>query len=400
MLFKNNKIKKINKLLILSFFLIAFFVIPFITFSATTGSNNFQTIKFTPQIEFPNTGINTTTALSGQPSSDGVISSNLLSIYITAIYKYGLSVAGILAAIMLMGAGVIWLTSGGDSGKINKAKSLITGSIIGMFLLFGSYIILNTVNPNLIELKPIDLSTITRLDGLVCCHFEKGQKIVRVEYIDDKAYYLEGDNVGTEFLGCESSFPDYQQCADNSVCSKQSLLSYSTIDTGFKKYTGEEKEIYLCSKYKKSNVIGLPEIESTITCCDHDKGVIEYDVIYKDDEIFYNSGDKQGELFDGCEAAAVECPENKCKIGPQFAGQGKKSYYMCNILEQDYCCSCYIVKLFSADIITECTTTSNWLECAAYCEEKGAEADKTYKYDAKPDYVYSCDADNKCVNDY
>ncbi len=164
----NKKRKKINKYFILSFFLIAFFAVPFIVFSATSGTNNFESVKFTPQIEFPGTGISGETDLSNLPNDDGIITSDLLSKYIKAIYQYGLSVAGILAAVIIMGAGVIWLTSAGDSGKINKAKQYIFGSLIGVFLLFGAYIILNTINPNLIELKPIEISTISDISDAAC----------------------------------------------------------------------------------------------------------------------------------------------------------------------------------------------------------------------------------------
>ncbi|MDA3803037.1 MAG: pilin [Patescibacteria group bacterium] len=77
--------------------------------------------------------------------------------YVSYIYRYGLSVAGILAAIMLMVGGVIWLTSGGDSGKITKAKSFITNSIIGILILFSAYIILEQINPELTKLDPITI---------------------------------------------------------------------------------------------------------------------------------------------------------------------------------------------------------------------------------------------------
>lgn len=78
--------------------------------------------------------------------------------YIQAIYNYAFAVAGILAAIMLMAGGLIWLTSGGDSGKVGQAKTIITSSIIGLVILFSSYLILYQINPDLVELKPINIA--------------------------------------------------------------------------------------------------------------------------------------------------------------------------------------------------------------------------------------------------
>ncbi|NCB20609.1 MAG: hypothetical protein EOM88_01625 [Clostridia bacterium] len=83
--------------------------------------------------------------------------------YINGIYKYGFGIAGILAAIMLMAGGVIWLTSAGDASKIGQAKNLITGSVIGLLVLSTSYIILETINPELTNLKHITIKGIEKI---------------------------------------------------------------------------------------------------------------------------------------------------------------------------------------------------------------------------------------------
>lgn len=80
--------------------------------------------------------------------------------YINGIYKYGFGVAGILAAIMLMAGGIIWLVSTGDASKISQAKNLITGSVTGLIILSASYMILTTINPKLTSLKHISVKMI------------------------------------------------------------------------------------------------------------------------------------------------------------------------------------------------------------------------------------------------
>lgn len=83
--------------------------------------------------------------------------------YINGIYKYGFGVAGILAAIMLMAGGIIWLISAGDASKITQAKNLITGSIVGLIILSTSYIILTMINPDLVSLKALKIGEIERI---------------------------------------------------------------------------------------------------------------------------------------------------------------------------------------------------------------------------------------------
>ena len=82
--------------------------------------------------------------------------------YINGVYQYGINIVGILAAIMLMAGGLLWLISGGDSSKITQAKDIIIGSITGMIILMASYIILTQVNPDLVKMKSISTGYIVK----------------------------------------------------------------------------------------------------------------------------------------------------------------------------------------------------------------------------------------------
>jgi len=84
--------------------------------------------------------------------------------YISGIYNYGLSVAGILAAIVLMAGGVLWLVSAGDASKITQAKELIIGSVTGLIILTSAYILLTQVNPELTQFRSIGIGTIQYQD--------------------------------------------------------------------------------------------------------------------------------------------------------------------------------------------------------------------------------------------
>lgn len=73
--------------------------------------------------------------------------------YIKRLYIYLISIAGITAGIMIVWAGVKWLTSAGSPDRISDAKKKIGNSLIGLVLIMGSYVILQTVNPALVELR-------------------------------------------------------------------------------------------------------------------------------------------------------------------------------------------------------------------------------------------------------
>lgn len=73
--------------------------------------------------------------------------------YIVEVYNYALRIAAILAVIMIIIAGVQYVTSGGNSEMISSAKKRITGALIGLFIAYTSYFILNSINPALVSLR-------------------------------------------------------------------------------------------------------------------------------------------------------------------------------------------------------------------------------------------------------
>ncbi|MFA5358353.1 MAG: pilin [Patescibacteria group bacterium] len=86
------------------------------------------------------------------------------------LYKFGVGAAAVLAVVMIVIGGFIWMTSGGDSGRITAAKGYIIGSIVGLILALGSYSILYLVNPELVYLRPIKVPYVepVELSGILC----------------------------------------------------------------------------------------------------------------------------------------------------------------------------------------------------------------------------------------
>jgi len=95
-----------------------------------------------------------------------------IALFIQAIYNYVISIAGILAALVMMAAGFLWITAGGNQNTISKAKQMISGATIGLVLALCSFIILKTVNPDLVNLKTIEVAKIESITT-GCCEKDK-----------------------------------------------------------------------------------------------------------------------------------------------------------------------------------------------------------------------------------
>jgi len=83
---------------------------------------------------------------------------------------YATGVGITLAIIMVAIGGMIWLTSAGSPDKIGQAKSYITGAVLGLVLLLGSYIVLNSINTGLTELNAIKTEIIRGIE-YGCCQY-------------------------------------------------------------------------------------------------------------------------------------------------------------------------------------------------------------------------------------
>jgi hypothetical protein len=127
--------------------------------SKNTGSTTLFTM---PDFEVQIPGLNKLAPVTCVEGSDCSIP--WLGQYIAGIYNYALAIVGIIAALVLMGGGLLWLVSGGDASRISQAKELIIGSITGLVIMSASYIILLQVNPNLINLSSINIIPIARID--------------------------------------------------------------------------------------------------------------------------------------------------------------------------------------------------------------------------------------------
>lgn len=86
---------------------------------------------------------------------------NVFASYIKRIYQFGLGIAGVLAVGMIVAGAIRRVVSAGNPSGITESNSMITSALWGLALLFGSYLILRTINPQLVSLRDPNAPTVT-----------------------------------------------------------------------------------------------------------------------------------------------------------------------------------------------------------------------------------------------
>lgn len=131
------------------------FIILLLTFSAGTllfvaGADAATGLEYTLLEKIP-----------GFSSTDG---SNLPE-YLKALYRFGLIAIVLSAVFMLSIGGFFYLTSAGNTSALSTAKSIIFDSLIGLVIALAAYLILNVINPDLVNVSINGLSATPVVPG-------------------------------------------------------------------------------------------------------------------------------------------------------------------------------------------------------------------------------------------
>ena len=150
MVFKKIKIISLSKKLLIGFFVFfLFFSLAGLVFAA----------QRTLELEYPEIG--------GIQLS--LLSKDILPSYIKYIFYFSLALSGIIAFASLVFGGIKYLISSGNPGKVKDAKDQVKAAFLGLAVLFGSYLILTTINPQLtvLSVPGIIKGTIEKLPGTI-----------------------------------------------------------------------------------------------------------------------------------------------------------------------------------------------------------------------------------------
>ena len=76
-----------------------------------------------------------------------------LPAYIEYIFTWAIIIAGLLAFFALVYGGILYLTSAGNPTIMSNAKEQIIAGFLGLIILLSSYLILKTIDPQLVILE-------------------------------------------------------------------------------------------------------------------------------------------------------------------------------------------------------------------------------------------------------
>lgn len=107
--------------------------------------------------------ISTVCTDNGSGDQDCVYQVPWLGEYIAEIYKYAVALSTVLAAVVIMVAGFMWTTAGGNNSQVEQARSYISGAVLGLILMLGSYVILYTINPKLVQFDALSLTSVKHI---------------------------------------------------------------------------------------------------------------------------------------------------------------------------------------------------------------------------------------------
>lgn len=77
----------------------------------------------------------------------------ILPEYVKYIFNFFIALAGLIGFAALIWAGIRYLTSAGNPAEQKKARQQIKFAVLGILLLLLSYLILTTINPQLVVLE-------------------------------------------------------------------------------------------------------------------------------------------------------------------------------------------------------------------------------------------------------
>jgi len=86
-------------------------------------------------------GLNETAVKTGHTSQKLFNSPDSLTSSISTIVFSALSIIGVIFLVLIIYAGITWMTAEGNEDRVEKAKKTLTQSIIGIVIVFAAYAI-------------------------------------------------------------------------------------------------------------------------------------------------------------------------------------------------------------------------------------------------------------------
>lgn len=70
---------------------------------------------------------------------------------VESIFRWALWLVGLAIFVNFLWAGLLWFTAAGSATRVNQAREKMFNALIGAIILLAAYLILNTINPDLVR---------------------------------------------------------------------------------------------------------------------------------------------------------------------------------------------------------------------------------------------------------
>jgi hypothetical protein len=115
-----------------------------------------------PALNVPIPGLDLSNSI--QVDSKGNIETNMIGLYVNAVFSYGITLAAIFGVLMFTIAGFQYMTAGGDKGAVSKAKARMTNTVFGIVILMATYSIAFMIDPRTTRFNSLSIKTIAELE--------------------------------------------------------------------------------------------------------------------------------------------------------------------------------------------------------------------------------------------
>jgi len=142
-----------------------------------------------------------------------ISTSTTLSEYAVYIFNFCIIIAAVAAFVVLIYGGIRYLFSSNNPGSMKEARIWIYSGIVGLLIALVSYLILNTINPEIIVPKLEEIKPNTGI------HLINGEK---EKYIADSQNRITFDATSLEFINTEEELYSVFVCGEEEFDGKNS----------------------------------------------------------------------------------------------------------------------------------------------------------------------------------
>ncbi|MAZ30075.1 hypothetical protein CL655_02205 [bacterium] len=222
--------------------------------------------------------------------------------YVNIIYVLAISTAAFIAVLRLILAGLKYMITDVVPQK-QQAKDDIRTALVGLLIVLGAVLILNTINPQLTRLSALDLERVTApiFERVVVIPDPSSGQFISGENFVEESRECRGGGERLEMYVDTEGF-NRSRCCTVNTCGTDEIAVGGTLISSERVYTSAERDELIASievEFPNAVVTSiaavsndsakLTEINNNITSCETIAGGTAYRINYRSDVDIVNA---------------------------------------------------------------------------------------------------------------